>query len=59
MDRIPVLLGSSMERYFGTALKMGYVEKPDNMKIFGYRRSVEKAVKQIMKEGKDKYLPST
>lgn len=57
MDRIPVLLGSSMERYFGTALKMGYVEKPDNLKIFGYRRSVEKAVKQIMKEGKDKYLP--
>ncbi len=57
MDRTPVLLGSSMERYFGTALKMGYVEKPDNLKIFGYRRSVEKAVKQIMKEGKDKYLP--
>ena len=25
MNRIPVLLGSSMERYFGTALKMGYV----------------------------------
>ncbi len=57
MDRIPVLLGSSMERYFGTALKMGLVDKPNNLKIFGYRRSVEKAVKQIMKEGKDKYLP--
>ncbi len=39
MDRIPVLLGSSMERYFGTALKMGYVKKPDNLRIFGYRRS--------------------
>ncbi|WP_174589971.1 RNase J family beta-CASP ribonuclease [Methanocella conradii] len=57
MDRTPVLLGSSMERYYGTAIKMGYVEKPDNLQIFGYRRSIEKAVKQIMKEGKDKYLP--
>jgi ribonuclease J len=57
MDRIPVLLGRSMERYFGTALKMGYVEKPDNLKIFGNRRSIETAVKQIMKGGKGKYLP--
>ncbi len=57
MDRIPVLLGRSMERYFGTALKMGYVKKPDNMKIFGNRRSIETAVKHIMKDGKRKYLP--
>ncbi len=27
MNRVPVLLGSSMERYFGTALKMGYIEE--------------------------------
>ena len=57
MDRIPVLLGRSMERYFGTALKMGYVKKPDNMKIFGNRRSIDTAVKHIMKDGKRKYLP--
>jgi ribonuclease J len=57
MDRTPVLLGRSMERYFGTALKMGYVEKPHNLKIFGNRRTIDTAVKQIMKEGKDKYLP--
>ena len=57
MDRTPVLLGRSMERYFGTALKMGYVEKPDNLKIFGNRRSIDTGVKQIMKEGKHKYLP--
>jgi ribonuclease J len=57
MDRTPVLLGRSMERYYGTALKMGYVEKPDNLKIAGHRRSVDSAVKQIMKEGKNKYLP--
>ncbi len=57
MDRTPVLLGRSMERYFGTALKMGYVEKPNNLKIVGNRRSVDSAVKQMMKEGKNKYLP--
>jgi ribonuclease J len=57
MDRTPVLLGRSMERYFGTALKMGYVEKPHNLKIYGNRRSIDTAVKQIMKEGKHKYLP--
>jgi ribonuclease J len=57
MDRTPVLLGRSMERYFGTALKMGYVEKPHNLKIFGNRRTIDSAVKQIMKEGKHKYLP--
>jgi ribonuclease J len=46
-----------MERYFGTALRMGYVEKPHNLKIYGNRRSIDTAVKQIMKDGKKKYLP--
>ena len=57
MNRTPVLLGRSMERYFGTALKMGYVKKPHNLKIFGNRRTIDTAVKQIMKDGKKKYLP--
>ncbi len=57
MNRVPVLLGSSMERYFGTALKMGYVQKPDNMRIFGYRKSINKEFKRIMDDGKHKYLP--
>ncbi len=57
MDRTPVLLGRSMERYFGTALKMGYVEKPKNLRIFGNRRSIDTGVRQIMKDGKHKYLP--
>jgi ribonuclease J len=57
MNRVPVLLGSSMERYFGTALKMGYVTKPDNMRIFGYRKSINKEFKRIMEDGKKKYLP--
>ncbi|MCD1293886.1 ribonuclease J [Methanocella sp. CWC-04] len=57
MDRIPVLLGNSMERYFGTALKMGYVKKPDNLRIFGYRKSINKEFKRIIDDGKEKYLP--
>ncbi len=57
MNRTPVLLGRSMERYFGTALKMGYVKKPHNLKIFGNRRTIDTAVRQIMKDGKKKYLP--
>ncbi len=57
MNRIPVLLGHSMERYYGTALKMGYVKKPDNLRIFGYRKSIVKEVKRMMDDGKEKYLP--
>ena len=57
MNRTPVLLGRSMERYFGTALKMGYVKKPHNLQIFGNRRTIDGAVRQIMKDGKKKYLP--
>ena len=57
MNRTPVLLGSSMERYYGTAVKMGYVKKPDNLKVVGNRRNVDLTVKQIMKDGKNKYLP--
>ena len=59
MNRIPVLLGNSMERYYGTALNMGYVKKPDNLRIFGYRKSIVKEVKRMMDDGKEKYLPIT
>jgi ribonuclease J len=57
MGRVPVLLGSSMERYYGTALKMGLVKKPDNLRIFGYRKSINKEFKRIQDDGKKKYLP--
>ena len=57
MNRVPVLLGNSMEKYFGTALKMGYVKKPDNLRVYGYRKSINKEFKKIMDEGKEKYLP--
>ncbi|MFA4935518.1 MAG: RNase J family beta-CASP ribonuclease [Candidatus Methanoperedens sp.] len=57
MDRIPVLLGRSMERYLSIAHKMGYIKFPNNLEIHGNRNSVEKALKRISQDGKKKYLP--
>jgi ribonuclease J len=57
MDRIPVLLGRSMERYLSIAHRMGYIKFPQNLEIYGTRSAVEKALKKIVHEGKKKYLP--
>lgn len=57
MDRIPVLLGRSMERYVGTAEKMGFLKFPENLEIYGHRSAVDKALDRIFNEGKEKYLP--
>ncbi|MDO9097985.1 MAG: RNase J family beta-CASP ribonuclease [Candidatus Methanoperedens sp.] len=57
MDRIPVLLGRSMERYLSIAHKMGYIKFPNNLEIHGNRNAVEKALKRISQDGKKKYLP--
>jgi ribonuclease J len=57
MGRIPVLLGRSMEKYVGTAQKMGFLDFPENLEIYGHRASVDKALKRINDDGKEKYLP--
>ncbi len=57
MDRIPVLLGRSMERYLSTARNMDYIEFPQNLEVYGSRNAVDKALKRISQEGKKKYLP--
>jgi ribonuclease J len=57
MGRKPVLLGRSMEKYWGTAVRTGYAERYDGLSVYGRRKSVDKALKRIMSEGKDKYLP--
>jgi len=46
-----------MERYLGTAEGMGYVELPNNIGVYGNRRSVDKILKRITQDGKEKYLP--
>lgn len=57
MDRRPLVLGRSMERYLGTAEKMGYVELPNDIGVYGNRRSVEKVLRRVAQEGKERYLP--
>ncbi|MFZ1316608.1 MAG: RNase J family beta-CASP ribonuclease [Methanothrix sp.] len=56
MGRKPILLGRSMEKYWGTAVRTGYAHQGE-VSVFGRRKSVDKALKRIMNEGKDKYLP--
>ncbi len=56
MGRKPVLLGRSMDKYWGTAARNGYASK-EGIAVFGRRKNVDKALKRIMNEGKDKYLP--
>ncbi len=56
MGRKPVLLGRSMEKYWGTAVRTGYAQK-NGLFVCGRRKNVDKALKKVMSEGKDKYLP--
>ncbi|NEU57221.1 ribonuclease J [Halorussus sp. MSC15.2] len=57
IGREPVLLGRSMEKYSGTAERLDFVEFPEDMGMFGHRKSVDRTFKRIMKEGKENYLP--
>lgn len=56
MNRIPVLLGRSMERYITTAKEMNYINFPPDIEVYGNRRTIDRALKRIMQEGKEKYL---
>ncbi|RDI72786.1 ribonuclease J [Halopelagius longus] len=57
IGRQPVLLGRSMEKYSGTAERLGFVDIPDDVGMYGHRKSVDRTFKRIMKEGKENYLP--
>jgi ribonuclease J len=57
IGRQPVLLGRSMEKYSGTAERLGFVEFPDDVGMYGHRKSVDRTFKRIMNEGKENYLP--
>jgi len=56
IGRKPVLLGRSMEQYSGTARELD-IPVPDDVDMFGHRRSVDQAFERIMNEGKGNYLP--
>ncbi|WP_226023889.1 RNase J family beta-CASP ribonuclease [Halomicrobium salinisoli] len=57
IGREPVLLGRSMEQYSGTADRIGAVDLPDHIGMYGHRKSVDRAFERIMNEGKEDYLP--
>ncbi|MCL9817852.1 ribonuclease J [Natronocalculus amylovorans] len=57
IGREPVLLGRSMEKYSGTAERLNFVEFPENLGMYGHRKSVDRTFKRIMKEGKENFLP--
>jgi ribonuclease J len=57
IGRQPVLLGRSMEKYSGAAERLGFTEFPDDLGMFGHRKSVDRTFKRIMNEGKEDYLP--
>ncbi|WP_254830375.1 ribonuclease J [Haloglomus salinum] len=57
IGRQPVLLGRSMEKYSGTAERLGFVDFLDDVGMYGHRKSVDRTFKRIMNEGKEKYLP--
>ncbi len=57
MGRKPVLLGRSMEKYSGTAERLDFVEFPEDLGMYGHRKSVDRTFKRIMKEGKENFLP--
>jgi ribonuclease J len=59
IGREPVLLGRSMEQYSGTAARLDGLDIgfPDDLGMYGHRKSVDRAFKRIMNEGKEKFLP--
>jgi ribonuclease J len=57
IGREPVLLGRSMEQYSGTADRIGAVDLPDDIGMYGHRKSVDRAFERIMNEGKENFLP--
>ncbi|MCU4800875.1 RNase J family beta-CASP ribonuclease [Halobacteria archaeon HArc-gm2] len=57
IGREPVLLGRSMEQYSGTADRIGAVDLPDDVGMYGHRKSVDRAFERIMSEGKENFLP--
>jgi ribonuclease J len=57
IGRTPVLLGRSMEKYSGTAERLNFVDFPEDLGMFGHRKSVDRTFTRIMKEGKENFLP--
>lgn len=56
LNRKIVFIGRSLAKYVQAAEKINLVNFSKEVKLVSFRDKVEKTLKQIMKEGKDKYL---
>ncbi len=56
LDRKIVFLGRSLAKYVAAAETLNLVNFKEEIEIIGYRDQVERTLRKIMKEGKDKYL---
>ncbi|MGQ0534631.1 MAG: RNase J family beta-CASP ribonuclease [Methanobacteriota archaeon] len=56
LGRRVVLLGNSMERFIGIAQRTGALQLPGGIETYGRGQEVERALKKIVKDGKEKYL---
>jgi ribonuclease J len=56
LDREIILLGRSLEKYNKLAHEVGMLDLPTDVKVAGYRAACNKALKQVMEEGKENFL---
>jgi ribonuclease J len=56
MGRRVVLLGRSMEKYTEAAISVGELKLPKEVEVVGGGRESERALKEIMRAGKEEYL---
>ncbi|MBI4152169.1 RNase J family beta-CASP ribonuclease [Candidatus Woesearchaeota archaeon] len=56
LNRKIVFLGRSLAKYIKAAEDLGLVNFKQEVEIVSYRDKIEKVLRKIMKEGKDKYL---
>ncbi|MBW3582838.1 MAG: RNase J family beta-CASP ribonuclease [Euryarchaeota archaeon] len=56
IGREVILLGRSMENYNLLAEEMGFADFMEDVQVWGRRRSIERALGDVMREGKEKYL---
>ncbi len=57
MGITPVLMGRSMQKYSSIGEKLKIIDLPEGTKMYGDQKSMRKVFTQIMKDGKENYLP--
>ena len=56
IDRTPVLLGRSMEKYVNIAEGLKIIDLPEDARLYGAPKPIKQALNRVVKDGKEKYL---